>query len=276
MVLNLNARIAAASSIPIDLSPVVPERFRGQSLSAIGQATVFCGNREAALTELFEISGRSDRWRASSPWRFVECPPHWRRYDRWENTHRWSVGRHLGAQMCGGQIEVSGDAGDWLGAEIHGGRIHVHCNAGDNVGSAYPGSPRGMSGGEILIDGAAGDGLGEGMRRGLIVVRGRAGHGVGARMIAGTILIGGECGPNLGAGMRRGTIVLTSSSAGRADMLPLTFVRGNRWNPSFVRLLSVHLQQAGFDSARDWIDSEFTVDHGDGLTLGKAEILVRA
>lgn len=95
-------------------------------------------------------------------------------------------------------------------------------------------------------------------------------------MIAGTILIGGACGPSLCAGMRRGTMILTGNASELADHLPLTFVRGSRANPSFVRLLSAHLEQSGFDHARDWIDSEFTIYHGDWLSLGKAEILARA
>ena len=118
--------------------------------------------------------------------------------------------------------------------------------------------------------------FGTAMRRGLVAVGGAAGDGVGTRMIAGTIVIGGPCGRHAGAGMRRGTIVLMESNDDSALSYCRHSCRANRWNPQFMRLLLVYLEQAGFRFAQEWIDADYTFYHGDRLALGKAEILVRS
>ena len=127
------------------------------------------------------------------------------------------VGRHAGAGMRGGRLEVRGDAGDWLGAEMRGGVDPRSRRCGDHVGAAYAGSPRGMTGGTILIDGDAGDATSAcACAAALIAVAGAAGDWLGMRMLAGTILVFGACGVHPGAAMRRGTIGLFGARSARA------------------------------------------------------------
>ena len=275
--------LRANSRLPIDFAGIGPEQVRAQSLSQIEQIRIFCGNRQLPLAELFAVSG--DPADGAMHLEGDLTSVHGIGAGLTDGTIRidGNAGRHLGAEMRGGRIEVFGDVGDWVGAEMHGGQIRVHGNAADHAAAVYPGSPRGMTGGELLIDGDAGDQLGTAMRRGLVAVGGAAGDGVGTRMIAGTILVGGRCGRHAGAGMRRGTIVLMSRQAGESrvpeSMLP-TFARANCWNPQFMRMLLVHLQRRGFSAADAWIESNYVVYHGDRLAdgdlRGKGEILVRA
>jgi formylmethanofuran dehydrogenase subunit C len=285
----LRLQFTADSRLPIDLAGIVPERTRGKSFGEVERLEIFRGNRRLPLAELFSVAGDPADGEIHLSGDLTSV--HFIGACLAEGTIRieGSAGRHLGAEMRGGHIEVFGDAGDWLGAELHGGRIRVHGNAADHAACAYPGSPRGVTGGELLIDGGAGDQLGTAMRRGLVAVGGAAGDGVGTRMIAGTILIGGRCGRHTGAGMRRGTIVLRGpagempgSKAAQTDSVELlpTFARANRWNPQFMRLLLVHLQRVGFLRAGSWMESDYAVYHGDQLARahfdrGKGEILVR-
>ena len=86
-------------------------------------------------------------------------------------------GRHLGSELRGGEIHVHGNAGSWVGAEMQGGLIHVHGNSGHLAGAAYRGSPKGMTGGTLLIDGNAGNEIGALMPRPDRAWRHRGRHG---------------------------------------------------------------------------------------------------
>ena len=150
---------AESSRLPIDLAGILPETLRRQPLAEIERSKIFCGNRQLPLAELFAVSGDpadNEIYLAGDLASF-----HGIGAKMSEGTIRvdGNVGRHLGAEMGGGRIEVFGDAGDWLGAAMHGGRIHVHGSAGDHSAADYPGHPRGMTGGELLIDGDAGANL---------------------------------------------------------------------------------------------------------------------
>jgi formylmethanofuran dehydrogenase subunit C len=181
---------------------------------------------------------------------------------------------HLGAEMRGGEIFVSGNAADWVGAQMHGGRIHIRGNAGDLVGAVYRGGRRGVTGGEILIDGDAGSEIGHTMRRGLIAVGGRAGDAVGFNLIAGSILLFGEVGIRPGAGMKRGTIVLCGKKT-PPKMLP-TFKFAGVSQPVFLRFYLLRLRELGFFMADECFQADYHRYCGDFLELGKGEILIRA
>ena len=53
--------------------------------------------------------------------------------------------------MCGGELRIIGEAGDYLG-------------------TALPGDRHGMRDGVVIVGGAAGAGVGDRMRRGLIAI----------------------------------------------------------------------------------------------------------
>ncbi len=125
---------------------------------------------------------------------------------------------------------------------MQGGLIHVRGRAGNLVGAAYRGSPRGMTGGTILVDGDVGDEVGHTMRRGLLAVGGACGDFVGINLIAGTILVFGPCGSRPGAAMRRGTVGLFGQQPPR--LLP-TFRAGGRDRLLIMRLVFRELRGRG-------------------------------
>jgi formylmethanofuran dehydrogenase subunit C len=173
--------------------------------------------------------------------------------------------------MSGGEIHVSGDAGDWVGGEMRGGLIHVRGRAGNLAGSAYRGSRRGMTGGTIFIEGPVGNELGHSMRRGLVAVGG-CGDFAGINMIAGTILVFGPAGIRTGAGMRRGTIGLLADESAR--LLP-TFRPGGRDKLLIMRLIFRELARQGYPFDPALADAAYRTYHGDLVTEGRGELLMR-
>jgi formylmethanofuran dehydrogenase subunit C len=171
--------------------------------------------------------------------------------------------------MSDGELIVEGDAGDWTGADMRGGRLVVHGSVGRRLGGAYVGARAGMRGGEILVQGDAGDEAGAGLRRGLIAVAGRVGQAAGLRALAGTIVALGSLGAHPGAGMRRASIVAMTS----ATPLP-TYARACTYRPPFMRLCLRRLRALGLPVTVEQIEGRYIRWSGDGLELGRAEILI--
>lgn len=130
-----------------------------------------------------------------------------------------------------------------------------------------------MTGGEILIAGNAGNEIGHTMRRGFIAVGGRSGDAPGFAMIAGSILLFGEPGIRPGAGMKRGTIGFFDS--GQPPGLLPTFRYACRFQPTFLQLYLLHLQQIGFAVPPECLNAVYYRYCGDFLESGHGEILVR-
>ncbi len=267
--------------LPLEMHGVLPTALADKSLAEIERWPVQQGNRQLPLAEFFGISGEASErvWHFEGDLKRV----HWLASGMDAGTIHvaGSVGRHAASGMKGGTLRIDGDAGDCLGAEMSGGLIDVGGSAGNLVGAPYRGGRRGMAGGTILIRDSAGDELGRAMRRGLIAVAGDVGTAAGYDFLAGTILIGGRTGPRLGAGTRRGTIVLTrapsrSAATQTPPLLPPTFRRAGRYQPTFLRLLARHLAQFDFPFSCDDAAAEYETYVGDLLTVGKGEILVRA
>src|SRR4029453_13074316 len=120
----------------------------------------------------------------------------------------------------------------WAGAEMRGGLLRVSGNAGHLLGAAYRGSPKGMRGGAILVEGAAGNEVGCVMRRGLIAV-GAAGDFAGVMMLAGSIFVLGRLGIRAGAGMKRGTLVTVVRDGDGPRLLP-PFPFGCEYRPPWL------------------------------------------
>ncbi|TWT95135.1 formylmethanofuran dehydrogenase subunit C [Neorhodopirellula pilleata] len=114
----------------------------------------------------------------------------------------------LGHQHRRGRIIVEGNIGRHCGACMTGGLIEVHGDAGDAAGSTVGTRGVGMNGGVLRINGNAGDLAGHRMRRGQLVISGNVGDGVASWQVAGTIRVGGSVGAQVAYGMRRGTLIL--------------------------------------------------------------------
>lgn len=252
---------------------ITPQSLAGKSTAEIAKFKLQYGNGATTLGELFTIGGDTKDERLNLSGDLTLANSLGSGMTGGEITVNGPVGHHTGEQMRGGTLRISGSAGDWLGAEMRDGTIRVD-SAGRWVGAALPGSTRGMAGGTILIAGSVGHDLGWRMRRGLIAVAGSAGDFVGQQMLAGTILVLGSVGAHPGAGMRRGTLLLPGVS--EAQLLP-TFLRGNRDRPQFVGLIARELSRQLKTSALSRLgQKDWTMYHGDSLSLGRGEILIFA
>jgi formylmethanofuran dehydrogenase subunit C len=264
--LTLTLREPPAATVLAE--PVRPDRLAGMSRREIERLELRHGNRPAPLGELFTVSGSgADEVRVVGDLGRVAGLGAGMTGGRL--TVAGVAGPHVGAGMRDGELVVEGDAGDWAGAEMHGGRLVVHGSVGGHLGGAYAGSRAGMRGGEILVDGDAGEQAGAGLRRGLIAVAGRVGAAAGLTALAGTIVAFGPVGAHAGAGMRRASIVAMAG----AGLLP-TYAPACAYRPPFVRLCLRRLRELGMPVDQDQIDGRYMRWSGDGVDLGRGEILM--
>lgn len=256
----------------LDLSALTPAALSGLKPTALRRLRIPAGGRQAALGDLFEISGDEPRTlRLHGLHGGCHRVGHGMREGRIEV--KGSVGDELGREMRGGEIRISSHAGAGAGMGMRGGFIQVNGSAGDALGGLTPGATRGMNGGVLIVAGNVGARCGERMRRGLVVVGGDAGDYLGDRMLAGTIMVLGRSGAHVGFGMRRGSLLLAAAPAfatpnyrdcGVFEFGVLTLLRDYLagFHPVYARRL------AAFSRARRWC--------GDMLYGGTGEILIAA
>jgi len=270
MTLTLNYR--GQTSVPVEIEGLTPEWAVDKSLAEIERFEIFHGNRKIPLGEMFSVSG--DAGDREIDFHGDLSGVHWIGAHMTSGRVRvhGPAGRHVGSQMRGGEITVHGSAGGWVGAEMHRGLIHIRGNAGHLTGAAYRGSSKGMTGGMILVDGNAGNEIGLTMRRGLIAIGGVAGDMLGFNMIAGTVAVFGECGIRPGAGMRRGTLALFGPNP--PQLLPSFRYATTMRSETTVLMLKL-LKEKGFRVDEGLLSSEFALYHGDLVSVGRGEILVR-
>jgi formylmethanofuran dehydrogenase subunit C len=173
---------------------------------------VWEGNKQRALSELFEIEGETTQKPEDLSIHINGDIHKVRRIGTGMSTgeiivHR-DIGTHLGEEMKGGKITIGGNADSWAGAMMNGGVIEIKGNVGDSVGSAFRGTVKGMDGGTIIIHGNAGNELGCYMKKGLIKVYGSTAQFAGIHMTDGTILIMGNSDGRAGAEMTGGKIII--------------------------------------------------------------------
>jgi formylmethanofuran dehydrogenase subunit C len=265
---TLTLTLRAAPAAPVLAEVLCPDRLAGLSRPEIERLELWHGNRRAALGELFDVSGAgADDVRVVGDLARIAGLGAGMAGGRL--TLAGTAGPHAGAGMRDGELVVEGHAGDWAGAEMRGGRLVVRGSAGRRLGGAYAGSRAGMRGGEIVVHGDAGEEAGAGLRRGLIAVAGRVGDAAGLSALAGTIVALGTLGAQPGAGMRRASIVATTA----ATLLP-TYGRACTYRPPFVRLCLRRLRELGLPVTDTQIDGRYTRWSGDGLELGRGEILI--
>jgi formylmethanofuran dehydrogenase subunit C len=265
---TLTLTLREPPAAPVEAEALCPDRLAGLGRAEIERLGLWLGNRRAALAELFAVSGAGAQ--------DVRVEGDLGRVARLGTgmtggrmTLIGGAGPHVGAGMRDGELVVEGDAGDWAGAEMRGGRLVIRGSAGHRLGGAYAGARAGMRGGEILVHGDAGGETGAGLRRGLIAVAGRAGQAAGLRALAGTIVALGALGAHPGAGMRRASIVAMTAATS-----PPTYARACAYRPPFLRLCLRRLRALGLPVTDEQIDGRYTRWSGDGLELGRGEILI--
>jgi formylmethanofuran dehydrogenase subunit C len=255
----------------VDLSSLTPDRLHGLDAAAIARLPLQCGNRPAAVGDLFTIAtGDADDLRLVG-----DCGKFDRigaEMGRGAITVEGNAGAYLGHALRAGRIHVQGSAGVGAAQEMRGGEIVIDGNAGDFLGGARPGEMKGMSGGLVVVRGDAGDRVGDRLRRGTILVEGSLGAYAASRMIAGTVL---ALGPSIGTypafAMKRGSLILLS----RPERELPSFADCGRHDLSFLRLLLRALK--GRSPRLDGLAARPPLVHrlaGDQSVGGKGEILV--
>ena len=237
MTLTLTLRSAPAARVWAPA--LVPRRLQGLSAPEVAALTVRCGRETLAVGELFEVSGTADEQLVlRGDLRWVDG------IGMGMDERRGAGGRAVWPSP-GRADERRRDrgargAGDWAGAEMAGGVLRISGEAGARLGAAYTGARAGMTGGEIVVSGDAGQEAGAGMRRGLVAVGGRTGSGAGLRMLAGTVIALGGIGAEAGIGNKRGSLV-----SGRAlDPLP-SYAFATRFRPPALGLQLRRAARAG-------------------------------
>lgn len=198
--------------MPVYAECISPDTFSEKSLEEISALTLWMGNKQRTLGELFNIKREDDNDTESITIRIFGDLSKVRRIGAKMTDGKIfiedDVGMHLGEMMKGGEITVKGNADSWAGCMMEGGRIEIFGSAGDYVGAPYRGSTQGMKNGTIIIHGNAGNDLGCHMRSGFIEVEGNVGEFAGVNMKDGTILIQEDCKGRAGAFMLNGRIII--------------------------------------------------------------------
>lgn len=230
--------------LPVDASPLTPERLAAYPERELAAVPLQVGNRKVPLGELFTIA-------TGEPETLVlrGTGAAWRRLGQGMSQGRLVVegdaGDRLGESMKGGTIEVAGSAGAFAGTLMHAGTIRVAGDAGAFAGAALAGGRFGMTGGALIVGGSLGERAGDRMQRGVIVAGGEVGAFAGARMIGGTIVALGACGPDPGYVMRRGTLLLARDPVS----LLSTFLDNGTHDLPWLTLLGRHLAGLGVAAA---------------------------
>lgn len=263
--------LRASPAIPVDCSPLTPDKLAGKTSAEIAKIELQSGNRKIPVGELFNISGESgdslaihnassklDRIGAGMKGGTLEV--------------QGDVGSYLAAGMSQGTVRISGNSGPLAATGMAAGLLEIRGNAGDFLGAAIAGDKQGMLGGVVIVGGNAGDRIGDHMRRGIILIGGNVGDYCGSRMLAGTILVKGSVGRLPGYAMKRGTLLLAGT-----PQLSATFNDCGIHELMFLRLFARHLEQID-SAAHPFVPKGERVRRfvGDRANGGVGEILVAA
>ncbi len=194
---------------PIYAECITPEVFVGKTTAEIADLSVYEGNKQKKLDDLFKIEEDP----AQTPNITINGDAGEVRrigmgMKKGEIVINGNAGMHLGEKMTGGKITVNGEAAGWTGSDMKGGLIEIHGNATDYLASPYRGSSTGMRGGQIIVDGSVGSDSGMNLHGGTIKIKGNAGQFLGFGMEDGTILVKGQTGTRAGACMKGGKIIV--------------------------------------------------------------------
>lgn len=236
--------------LPIEAESIVPKNF----LSGIDGLTVYRGNKELPLKEIFNVTIEGEpssvdeieiviRGESSRIKRVGEY------MDGGKIHIEGDIGMHCGNFMSGGIIEIEGNADAWLGREMVGGTIICHGDAGDYCAAGYRGEKFGMKGGSLEVLGNAGDFTAETLTGGTVTIHGNSGDLTGSEMKDGTLTIMGDV-TRVCGNMTGGTCYVHGRVA---DMLPTFKKKGtNRMN-----------------------DANYTQFRGDIANRGKGTLIIK-
>jgi formylmethanofuran dehydrogenase subunit C len=198
-------------TFPVTAECINPDVFQGKDTTAISSLTVFEGNKQKKLGDLFKI----EETNAESPNITINGDVSEVRricmgMKNGEIVINGNVGMHLGEKMAGGKITVNGNAAQWAGSSMKNGLIEVHGDAGDYLASPYRGSTDGMKGGKIVVDGNVGSDSGCYLHGGLIKIKGsNTGQFLGFHMSNGTIHVEKDASTRVGTNMTGGKIIVS-------------------------------------------------------------------
>jgi formylmethanofuran dehydrogenase subunit C len=197
-------------TFPITAECINPDIFQGKDTAEIGNLTVFEGNKQRKLRDLFKIEEDNLEATITINGDVSEVRRIGVGMKNGEIIINGNVGMHLGEKMAGGKITVNGDACQWAGASMKKGLIEIHGNAGDYLASPYRGSTEGMKGGKIVVDGDVGSDSGAYLHGGLIKIKGNnVGQFLGYHMSDGTIHVEKNATTRVGTNMTGGKIIVS-------------------------------------------------------------------
>jgi len=197
-------------TFPVNAEIINPDVFQGKDTAEIADLTVFEGNKQRKLRELFKIEEDNAEATITINGDVSEVRKIGAGMKNGEIIINGNVGMHLGEKMAGGKITVNGSACQWAGAAMRKGLIEIHGNAGDYLASPYRGTTEGMKGGKIVVDGDVGSDSGAYLHGGLIKIKGNnVGQFLGFHMSDGTIHVEKNASSRLGANMTGGKIIVS-------------------------------------------------------------------
>src|SRR5689334_14297185 len=98
------------TSLPVEVEGLTPDWAQDKPLAEIERFEIFHGNRKVPLGEMFAVAG--DAGTKQFDFEGNLAGVHWIGAQMRSGKIRihGSVGRHLGSELCGGEIHVDGDA----------------------------------------------------------------------------------------------------------------------------------------------------------------------
>ncbi|MCG3252538.1 MAG: formylmethanofuran dehydrogenase subunit C [Candidatus Heimdallarchaeota archaeon] len=205
---------ATKSNIPIEAEIISPDNFFDKDLTEISQLSIWRGNKELTINQVFTISGNHVKGGEISDLKIIlngdlsKFKRIGQKMSEGLIDIKGSIGMHLGTHMTGGKIIVQENTDDFAGANMKGGEIHILGNAGHYLGGSVRGDWRGMSNGKIRVEGNIGNECGVWMRKGIIEIGGNVNLFLGIHMHNGLIVVDGDVEERAGAEMTGGIIVI--------------------------------------------------------------------
>jgi formylmethanofuran dehydrogenase subunit C len=197
-------------TFPVTAECISPDIFQGKDTAEIANLTIFEGNKQRKLRDLFKIEEDKIEATITINGDVSEVRKIGAGMKTGEIIINGNVGMHLGEKMAGGKITVNGDACQWAGASMKKGLLEIHGNAGDYLASPYRGSTEGMKGGKIIVDGDVGADSGAYLHGGLIKIKGNnVGQFLGFHMSNGTIHVEKNATTRVGTNMTGGKIIVS-------------------------------------------------------------------
>ncbi len=195
---------------PIIAECINPDVFKGKKAGEIADLTLWEGNKQKKLGDLFKIEKSPEETPSITINGNIEKVRHiGSGMKGGEIVVNGNVGMHLGEKMADGKITVNGDADGWAGSDMKKGLIEIMGNAGPYLASPYRGSSVGMRGGKIIVHGNVGTDVAAFMKGGVIKILGDSGPFLGFRMCVGTVHIEKNTGTRVGACMTGGKIIVS-------------------------------------------------------------------